>query len=75
MDVRDKLIAEPEYAGNSNENIRPKSALQIPWAWFGAALCLLQEVCFCICPIYVVLALSLSKYIHSHILLPSRLVK
>ncbi|KAL6129957.1 hypothetical protein ACLB2K_068339 [Fragaria x ananassa] len=44
MDVRDKLVSEPEYAGNSNENIRPKSALQIPWAWFGATLCLLQEV-------------------------------
>lgn len=44
MDVRDKLIFEPEYAGNSNKNIPPKSALQIPWAWLAAALCLLQEV-------------------------------
>ncbi|XP_061996344.1 pentatricopeptide repeat-containing protein CRR2, chloroplastic [Rosa rugosa] len=44
MDVRDKLIFEPEYAGNSHENIQPKSALQIPWAWLAAALCLLQEV-------------------------------
>ncbi|KAG5398289.1 hypothetical protein IGI04_020103 [Brassica rapa subsp. trilocularis] len=44
MDVRDKLLFEPEYAGNLKENISPKSPLRIPWAWLPAALCLLQEV-------------------------------
>ncbi|KAH0926924.1 hypothetical protein HID58_019180, partial [Brassica napus] len=44
MDVRDKLLFEPEYAGNLKENITPKSPLRIPWAWLPAALCLLQEV-------------------------------
>lgn len=44
MDVRDKLLFEPEYAGNLKENIAPKSPLRIPWAWLPAALCLLQEV-------------------------------
>ncbi|KAF2546232.1 hypothetical protein F2Q70_00022970 [Brassica cretica] len=43
MDVRDKLLFEPEYAGNLKENISPKSPLRIPWAWLPAALCLLQE--------------------------------
>ncbi|XP_050387734.1 pentatricopeptide repeat-containing protein At3g46790, chloroplastic [Argentina anserina] len=43
-DVRDKLIIEPEYAANSDKSIRPNSALQIPWAWLAAALCLLLEV-------------------------------
>ncbi|KAF5445266.1 hypothetical protein F2P56_034331 [Juglans regia] len=44
MDVRDKLLFEPEYAGNMRENIPPKSPLRVPWAWLPAALCLLQEV-------------------------------
>ena len=44
MDVRDKLLFEPEYAGNLKEKIPPKSALQIPWSWLAAALCLLHEV-------------------------------
>ncbi|KAJ4836302.1 hypothetical protein Tsubulata_050409 [Turnera subulata] len=44
MDVRDKLLFEPEYAGNLKERIPPKSSLRIPWAWLPAALCLLQEV-------------------------------
>ncbi|PQQ07773.1 plastid division protein CDP1 chloroplastic [Prunus yedoensis var. nudiflora] len=44
MDVRDKLLFEPEYAGNIKEKIPPKSSLRIPWAWLPGALCLLQEV-------------------------------
>ncbi|GAV73608.1 DUF4101 domain-containing protein [Cephalotus follicularis] len=44
VDVRDKLLFEPEYAGDMRENIPPKSFLQIPWAWLPGALCLLQEV-------------------------------
>ncbi|ESR54666.1 hypothetical protein CICLE_v10018888mg [Citrus x clementina] len=44
MDVRDKLLFEPEYAGNIRENIPPKPSLKIQWAWLPAALCLLQEV-------------------------------
>ncbi|KAK9925649.1 hypothetical protein M0R45_022920 [Rubus argutus] len=44
MDVRDKLLFEPEYAGNIKEKIPPKSSLRIPRAWLPAALCLLQEV-------------------------------
>lgn len=44
MDVRDKLLFEPEYAGNLKEKIAPKSPLRIPWAWLPGALCLLQEV-------------------------------
>uniref|UniRef100_A0A1J3FU55 Plastid division protein CDP1, chloroplastic n=1 Tax=Noccaea caerulescens TaxID=107243 RepID=A0A1J3FU55_NOCCA len=44
MDVRDKLLFEPEYAGNVKEKIAPKSPLRIPWAWLPGALCLLQEV-------------------------------
>ncbi|KAM1786974.1 hypothetical protein TB2_039515 [Malus domestica] len=44
MDVRDKLLFEPEYAGNIKENIPPKSSLRVPWAWLPGALCLLQEV-------------------------------
>ncbi|XP_028549085.1 plastid division protein CDP1, chloroplastic isoform X2 [Dendrobium catenatum] len=44
MDIRDKLLFEPEYAGNLKENISPKSSLRIPWAWLPGALCLLQEV-------------------------------
>ncbi|XP_048443703.1 plastid division protein CDP1, chloroplastic-like [Pyrus x bretschneideri] len=43
-DVRDKLLFEPEYAGNIKEEIPPKSSLRIPWAWLPGALCLLQEV-------------------------------
>ncbi|KAB2627506.1 pentatricopeptide repeat-containing protein [Pyrus ussuriensis x Pyrus communis] len=44
MNVREKLIFEPEYAGSKKENIPPKSSLHIPWAWLPAALSLLQEV-------------------------------
>lgn len=44
MDVRDKLLFEPEYAGNIKEKIPPKSSLRIPRAWLPGALCLLQEV-------------------------------
>ncbi|KAJ6764873.1 PLASTID DIVISION PROTEIN CDP1 CHLOROPLASTIC-RELATED [Salix koriyanagi] len=44
MDIRDKLLFEPEYAGNVKEKIPPKSSLRIPWAWLSGALCLLQEV-------------------------------
>ncbi|XP_061348005.1 plastid division protein CDP1, chloroplastic isoform X2 [Gastrolobium bilobum] len=44
MDVRDKLLFEPEYTGNLREKIPPKSSLRIPWSWLPAALCLLQEV-------------------------------
>ncbi|CAM8918643.1 unnamed protein product [Rhodiola kirilowii] len=43
MDVRDKLLFEPEYAGDIKEKIPPKSRLRIPWAWLPGALCLLQE--------------------------------
>uniref|UniRef100_A0A7C9CQM8 Uncharacterized protein n=1 Tax=Opuntia streptacantha TaxID=393608 RepID=A0A7C9CQM8_OPUST len=41
MDVRDKLLFEPEYAGNVKENIPPKPSVRIPWAWLPGALCLL----------------------------------
>ncbi|KAJ6868280.1 hypothetical protein NC651_033368 [Populus alba x Populus x berolinensis] len=44
MDVRDKLLFEPEYAGNVRDKIPPKSSLCIPLAWLPGALCLLQEV-------------------------------
>ncbi|OVA18834.1 protein of unknown function DUF4101 [Macleaya cordata] len=44
MDVRDKLLFEPEYAGNVREKVPPKSPLRIPWSWLPGALCLLQEV-------------------------------
>lgn len=44
MDVRDKLLFEPEYAGNIREKIPPKATLRITWAWLPGALCLLQEV-------------------------------
>uniref|UniRef100_A0A5B7BJ74 Uncharacterized protein n=1 Tax=Davidia involucrata TaxID=16924 RepID=A0A5B7BJ74_DAVIN len=44
MDVRDRLLFEPEYAGNVREKVPPKSSLRIPWAWLPGALCLLQEV-------------------------------
>ena len=47
MDARDKLLFEPEYAGNVREKIPPKSTLRIPWAWLSGALCLLQEVQVC----------------------------
>ncbi|CAI9113342.1 OLC1v1013926C1 [Oldenlandia corymbosa var. corymbosa] len=43
MDARDKLLFEPEYSGDIKEKIQPKSSLRIPWTWFPAALCLLQE--------------------------------
>lgn len=46
MDVRDKLLFEPEYAGNTKEKVPPKSSLRIPWSWVPAALCLLQEVLY-----------------------------
>ncbi|KAG6384709.1 hypothetical protein SASPL_153526 [Salvia splendens] len=35
MDVRDKLLFEPEYAGNFKEKQPPKSSLKIPWTWFA----------------------------------------
>lgn len=44
MDVRDKLLFEPEYAGNFKERQPPKSSLRIPWIWLPGVLCLLQEV-------------------------------
>ncbi|GAA0164266.1 hypothetical protein LIER_19944 [Lithospermum erythrorhizon] len=44
LDVRDKLLFEPEYAGNVKGNVQPKSSLRISWSWLPAALCLLQEV-------------------------------
>ncbi|KAG0456903.1 hypothetical protein HPP92_022060 [Vanilla planifolia] len=44
MDVRDKLLFEPEYSGNLKERIPPRSSLHIPWSWLPSALCLLQEV-------------------------------
>ncbi|KAI3454293.1 hypothetical protein Pfo_010956 [Paulownia fortunei] len=44
MDVRDKLLFEPEYAGNFKDKQPPKSSLKIPWAWLPGALSLLQEV-------------------------------
>lgn len=44
LDVRDKLLFEPEYAGNIREKVPPKTPLRIPWAWLPGALCLLQEV-------------------------------
>ncbi|GFY95619.1 plastid division protein [Actinidia rufa] len=44
MDVRDKLLFEPEYAGSIREKVPPKSSLRIPWSWLPGALCLLQEV-------------------------------
>lgn len=44
MDVRDKLMFEPEYAGNIKAKVPPKSSLRIPWSWLPGALCLLQEV-------------------------------
>ncbi|XP_028786235.1 plastid division protein CDP1, chloroplastic [Neltuma alba] len=44
MDVRDKLLFEPEYAGSLKEKIPPKASLRIPWSWFPGALCLLQQV-------------------------------
>ncbi|KAF6153282.1 hypothetical protein GIB67_003472, partial [Kingdonia uniflora] len=43
MDVRDKLLFEPEYAGNRKEKIPPKSPLCIPWSWLLGVLCILQE--------------------------------
>lgn len=47
MDVRDKLLFEPEYAGNVREKIPPKCSQKIPWVWLPGALCLLQEVHLC----------------------------
>ncbi|CAN8258805.1 unnamed protein product [Cochlearia groenlandica] len=44
MDVRDKLLFEPEYAGNIKDKIAPKSPLRIQCSWLPGALCLLQEV-------------------------------
>ncbi|XP_042456334.1 plastid division protein CDP1, chloroplastic-like [Zingiber officinale] len=44
MDIRDKLLFEPEYAGDVKEKVPPKSFLRIPWCWLPGALCLLQEV-------------------------------
>ncbi|OIT04734.1 PREDICTED: plastid division protein CDP1, chloroplastic isoform X1 [Nicotiana attenuata] len=44
VDVRDKLLFEPEYAGSIKEKVPPRSSLRISWAWLPSALCLLQEV-------------------------------
>ncbi|KAI3982874.1 hypothetical protein MKX01_010357 [Papaver californicum] len=44
MDLRDKLLFEPEYAGNVRDKVPPRSPLRIPWSWLPGALCLLQEV-------------------------------
>ncbi|KAL2935381.1 hypothetical protein RDABS01_018499 [Bienertia sinuspersici] len=44
MDVKDKLLFEPEYAGDIKEKIPSKSTLRILWAWLPGALCLLEEV-------------------------------
>ncbi|CAH9088434.1 unnamed protein product [Cuscuta europaea] len=44
MDVRDKLLFEPEYAGNVKGKVMPRSSIRISWAWLPGALCLLQEV-------------------------------
>ncbi|KAJ0963942.1 hypothetical protein J5N97_029064 [Dioscorea zingiberensis] len=44
MDVRDKLLFEPEYAGDVKEKVAPKASLRIPWSWLPATLSLLQEV-------------------------------
>ncbi|XP_031475173.1 plastid division protein CDP1, chloroplastic [Nymphaea colorata] len=44
MDVRDKLLFEPEYAGNAREKVPPRASLHISWTWLPGALCLLQEV-------------------------------
>lgn len=46
MDIRDKLLFEPEYAGDIKEKVPPKSSLRVPWCWLPGALCLLQEVSF-----------------------------
>ncbi|RCV14913.1 hypothetical protein SETIT_3G016800v2 [Setaria italica] len=44
VDVRDKLLFEQDYAGNTKEKVPPRSSLHIPWSWLPAALCVLQEV-------------------------------
>ncbi|EPS72583.1 hypothetical protein M569_02168, partial [Genlisea aurea] len=44
IDVRDKLLFEPIYAGNIKDKQLPKSSLCISWNWLPGALCLLQEV-------------------------------
>ncbi|KAI4324453.1 hypothetical protein MLD38_029942 [Melastoma candidum] len=44
LDIRDKLLFEPEYAGNVREKNPPKSSLKLPLSWLAGALCLLQEV-------------------------------
>ena len=51
MDVRDKLLFEPEYGGSLRESIPPKSSLWIPWSWLPGALCLLQEVLLAFPPV------------------------
>eukprot|EP01018_Ginkgo_biloba_P011458 Gb_02500 [translate_table: standard] len=43
MDVRDKLLFEPEFAGNAREHVLPRSSLRLPWSWLPATMCLLQE--------------------------------
>lgn len=53
MDVRDKLLFEPEYAGNVKEKVPPKSPLRIPWSWLPGALSLLQEVYFLVTQLIV----------------------
>ncbi|KAM0945276.1 putative protein ACCUMULATION AND REPLICATION OF CHLOROPLASTS 6-like, IMS [Dioscorea sansibarensis] len=44
MDVRDKLLFEPIYAGDIKGKVAPKASLRIPWTWLPATLSLLHEV-------------------------------
>ncbi|CAL9112513.1 unnamed protein product [Musa textilis] len=53
IDVRDKLLFEPEYAGNIKEKVPPKSSLRIPWSWLPGALCLLKELSTLLCIVLV----------------------
>lgn len=72
MDVRDKLLFEPEYAGSIKEKIAPKSPLRIPWAWLPGALCLLQEVILLSCnwvlscKCFVLLSFCINYHFYQH---------
>lgn len=44
IDIRDKLLFEPEFSGDVKEHVPPKSSLILPWQWLPAAMSLLQEV-------------------------------
>lgn len=69
MYVRDKILFEPEYAGNLKEKIPAKSSLRIPWSWLPGALCLLQEVIlpalvYCdLCRIYAIMMGKMLKIV------------